>query len=64
MKAGGSMTVTLNDSVNVTLTTSGSDANTMVGTYTVGAEDVDTSALEIASYSVGITVDLSGKFTF
>ena len=61
MKAGGSMTVTLNNSVNVTLTTSGSDANTMVGTYTVGAEDVDTSALEIASYSVGTAVDLSGN---
>ena len=61
MKLGETMTVTLNNSANVTLTTSNLDANTMVGTYTVGAEDADTSALEIASYSVGTAVDLSGN---
>ena len=61
MKAGTTMSITLNNDAVVTLTRDTTNAYEMVGNYTIDAEDTDNDALAVVSYDIGTAVDLSGN---
>ena len=56
MKAGTTMSITLNNDAVVTLTRDATNAYEMTGNYTIDAEDTDNDALAVVSYDIGTAV--------